>query len=188
MIHVLKELEKFPANKVVQDLFKLRIKELDLGPNHKNATDRVIELNNLIKDCNTMREHPGDYISEHFRKQRNNIDLAREKLILDINQISERLISEMDLQEKKCKGDLSNLSCLSNDLETIKADVSKWEQDMKYLVVNDNLWTSINTKCSENVKKLKQNRIELEEKLVGKPCELKTESHFLDVFIKQLTA
>jgi hypothetical protein len=186
---VLRESQQFPANEVVQDLLKLRIKELDFGPNHKNAADRVNELNNLINDCNSMEDHPDDYISEHFRKQRNNIDLAREKLMLDINQISDRLISEMDLQEKECKANLLkfSLNTFNDNFASIKADLSKWEQDLKYLMVNESLWTSINTKCSEHVETLKQNRMGFQEKLLGKPCELKTDSHFSEIFIKQLT-
>jgi hypothetical protein len=185
---VLRESEQFPANKVVQDLFKLKFKELDFGPNHKNASDRVNELKNFINDYCSLKEHPNEFIFEHFRKQRNNIDLAREKLFLDINQISDRLISEIDLQEKKCRANLLkfSLNTFSDNLASIKADLEKWEQDMKFLEVNDNLWTSISTRCNENVNTLKKSRMVFEERLLEKSFELKTELNLSDLFIKQL--
>jgi hypothetical protein len=167
----------------------MKIKELDFGPAHKNAYELVSEMNTFLNDDKSLKEHPDAYISEHFSKQRINVDLAREKLILKINQISEKLISEIELEEKECKANLSkyDLSSLGDDLVNIKADLSKWDQDMKYLVINDNLWTSIITKCSEYVEQLKQSRLKFEEKILGKPCELKTESKLTDIFFKQLT-
>jgi hypothetical protein len=186
---VLKESEQFPANKFVQDLLELRIKELDFGPNFKNASERMSELKTVIESFNSFKEHPDEYLSEHFSKQRNKVDLAREKLILKINQMSNMLILEIDLQEKECLISLPkcNLSFLNDDLASAQADLCKWEQDMKYLVVNDNLWTSINTKCSEYMEQLKQSRLEFEENFLAKSCKQKTESHFSDLFIKQLT-
>jgi hypothetical protein len=188
-VHVLNESENCPPNKVIQDLFKLRIKELDFGPNHKKASERITELNNFLNDYDNLKKDPNEYISAHYSKKRNNIDLAREKLIFKINQISESLISETNLQEKECKANLSkcNLSSFSNDLTNIKAEISKWEQEVKYLVVNDHLWTSITTNCSMHLEQLKRSRMEFEEKLLGSSCELKTESDLSNVFIKQLT-
>jgi hypothetical protein len=70
---------------------------------------------------------------------------------------------------------------------SIKADLGKWEQDLKYLVVNENLWKSIKTKCSQYAGQLMISRLKFEEKILGKPCELKTESNLLDTFTKELT-
>jgi hypothetical protein len=189
-VHVLKEAEQFPANKIVQDLFELKIKELDFGLSHKNASERLNELSGFLNDYNSIKEHPEAYFSEHFNKQRNKVDLVREKLFLEINKISEKLILKIDLEEELCKASLSkfNLSSLGDDLVSTKADLSKWEQDMKYLVVNDNLWTSISTKCSEYMKQLKRSRLDLEVMFLGKPSELKTESYLFDTFIYDLMA
>jgi hypothetical protein len=188
-VHVLRESEQFPTNKVVQDLFHLKIKELNFGLKYKKASERMADLTTLLNDYNTLKEHPDEYITEHFSKERNNVDLAREKLIIDINQISDRLISEIDSKEKESAANLLkyNLSSFIDDSESIKVDLSKWEQNMKYLVVNYKLWKKINTKCSRYVAQLKRSRLEIEEKLIGKPCKLKTESYFVDMFINQLT-
>jgi hypothetical protein len=189
--HVLQESEQFPANKVVQNLLALKIKELDFGPNYKKATERVNELNTFLNDYDNLKKDPEVYISAHFSKQRNNIDLAREKLILEINNTSDRLISEIDSQEKECKANLSksNMSSLSSDdSESIKADLRKWEQDMKYLVVNDNLWTSISTNCSGHLEALNKKRSAIEEKAFGNLKRLKSEKDISETFIQQLTA
>jgi hypothetical protein len=187
-VHVLKGSEQFPANKAFQVLLEFKIKELDFGPNHKKASELVNKLNHFINDYNSLIEQPDEYISEYFSKQRNNVDLAREKLILKINQTSDGLISKIDLEEKECKVNILKCNSLSldNDFATIKADLTKWKQDVKYLVVNDNLWTSITAKCSEHLEQLKRNRLELEESLLGKPCELETEFNLSDIFINQL--
>jgi hypothetical protein len=186
---VLKEAEQFLANKAFQDLLKLKIKELDFGPNHKKASELVKELTFVINDYINMKEQPEEYICEHFSKQRNNIDLAREKLILEINQLSDKLILDIDSQEKECKAKIlkSHLPNTGDDLASIKSDLSKWEQDVRYLVVDENLWTSIKIKCNQHVEQLNQSRLEFGEILLGKPCELKTESYFSDTFIQQLT-
>jgi hypothetical protein len=186
---VLKEPDLFPSNQAVQDLLELRIKELDFGPNHKKAYERVHLLKKLVTEYDTLKEHSDEYIFEHFSNQRNSIDLAREKLILEINKISDRLISEIDTQEKDCKANFlkCNLTSTGDDLASIKADLSKWEKDVNYLVVDDNMWTSINNMCNEHVEQLNRSRLEFEEKLLGKPCELKTEFYLSDIFIKQLT-
>jgi hypothetical protein len=186
---VLKESEQFPANKVVQSFLELKIKELDFGQHHQNAYERVNELNDLINEYNSLKENSEEYISEQFSKERNKIDLAREKLILEINQISDRLISEVDLQEKECKAKMStcDLPSLSVDLASIKSDLSKWEKDIKCLVVDYKLWKNINNLCSKYVLQLKQSKLECEEKLLGKPFERNKESSLLDFFTKQLT-
>jgi hypothetical protein len=188
-IHELKELDVFPANKAVQDLLELRIMELNFGPNHKNAYDRVNELNSFINDYNSLNEHPDEHVFEHFSKQRNIIDLAREKLIFEINQTSDRLISEIDSQEKECKAKMSkcNIFSITDDLTKIKADLSKWEKDVRYLVVNDNLWTSISKNCSMHLEALNTSRSAVEEKVFGNFKKLKSEKDVSDTFIKQLT-
>jgi hypothetical protein len=142
-----------------------------------------------ISDYISLNECPEEYIFEHFSKQRNNIDLDREKLILEINQLSDKLISEINSEEKVCKANILkfNPPLLGDDLASIKSDLSKWEQDVRYLVVNENLWTSITTKCNEHVEQLNRSILEFEKILLGKPCELKTESYLSDTFIKQLT-
>jgi hypothetical protein len=187
--HVLKKSEQFPANKVLQNLLELKIKELDFGPNHKKASEQINELNKLINDYKSLKEHPDEYVSVHFSKLRNNVDLAREKLILEMNQISDRLLLEIESQENECKANLSNCdpSFLSDDTESIKADLSQWEEHMKYLVVNDDLWKSISTNCSRYKETLNTSRSAIEEKAFGKFKKLKTENDISDSFIEQLT-
>jgi hypothetical protein len=188
-IHELKELDVFPANKAVQDLLELRIKELNFGPNHKNATERVQELIAFLNNYNSLNEHPDEHVFGHFSEQRRSIDLAREKLILEINQLSDRLISEIDSQEKECKAKMSkrNIFSISDDLTSIKADLSKWEQDVRYLVVDENLWTSISKNCSKHLEVLNKSRSAIEDEAFGKFKKLKSEKDISDTFIKQLT-
>jgi hypothetical protein len=104
--HVLKDSEQFPANKVVRDLFELKINDLDLGPNHKNASERVTELKDFMNGFIKLREQPDEFVFERFSRQRNKVDLAREKLILEINNFSDLLISKIDSQEKRVQSHL----------------------------------------------------------------------------------
>jgi hypothetical protein len=182
---VLKKLAQFPANKAVQDLLEMKIKELNFGYNHRNASERVHELKTFIDDYTSLNE----YVFNHFSTQRNNIDLAREKLILEINQTSDRLISEVNLQEKECKAKMSkcNIFSVKEDLTSIKADLAKWEKDVKYLVVDHNLWKSISNICGRHLDALNKSRSAFEEEAFGNFKRLKSEKEISDTFIKQLT-
>jgi hypothetical protein len=187
---VLKKFEQFPANRIFKDFLDTKIKELDFGPHHKKASEQVNELKNLINDFNGLKENSDEYISAHFSKQRNTIDQGRENLIREINQISNRLISEIDLQEQECKASLPkllNLSTFGDVLTTVKADLNKYEQHLKYLVVNDDLWKIIGTNCSGYMKALNNGRLVIEEKTFGNYKKLKSEKDISDTFIKQLT-
>jgi hypothetical protein len=187
-VHELKESELFPANIAVRELLEMKIKELNFGFNHKNASDRVHELDTFMNDYKSLNEHPEEYVFEHFSKQRRSIDLARENLILEINQTSDRWISEVNVQEKECKAKMvkCNIFSISDDLTSIKADLSKWELDVKYLVVNQNLWISISNKCSKYLETLNKSRSAIEEKAFGNFKKLKSEKDISDTFIKQL--
>jgi hypothetical protein len=71
-------------------------------------------------------------------------------------------------------------------LARIKADLSKWEQEMKFLVVNERMWTGISSMCNVYLQKLKMSQSAIEEEAFGKLKKLESEECISDLFIKQL--
>jgi hypothetical protein len=74
--------------------------------------------------------------------------LTREDFIQNlIVKCSDELLKELDSYEEECKLNLPNnlnlINSFSNEISLMKTELSKWETEIKHLVIDDDLWKNI---------------------------------------------
>lgn len=90
----------FPSNKFVQNLLskELKANQIHLNFSQFNDYKKTIEdLNKTLKEIETMRHDPENYIAEYFSELTRQVDLRRETLIDDIQKYSEQIIHSIRL-------------------------------------------------------------------------------------------
>jgi hypothetical protein len=115
------------------------------------------------------------------------VDLTREELIHKlVVKCSDELIQELNEYEKECELNLPNyfdlMNSFENDLAIMKTNLTKWETEIKHLVVDDNLWKSIQKQSELNLARLKVKYKEVENRMIlGESNKAEIESKFSNV-------
>jgi hypothetical protein len=118
-IHKIESDNYFPIN---YDLKKLLDLNLHLSEKHKNAKILNEKLEKLINDINCVKHQPDLFIYDYFAELRRKIDLHREKLKYEIDQISMEMIEKLKILEKECNSNLRENIDLINDARKIQTN------------------------------------------------------------------
>jgi len=82
----------FLENKIVKNQLNLKVNRISLNFSQFNDYNKIIQdLNKNLKEIESIRTDPENYISEYFGELTRQVDLRRETLIEDIHKYSERL-------------------------------------------------------------------------------------------------
>jgi hypothetical protein len=112
------------------------------------------------------------------------VDLTREELVQNlIARCSDELLKELDVYEKECKSNLpkKNVS-LDLDLRETKTNITNWETKVKHLVVDDDLWKSIQQQSELDLARLKSKNKDFENQMfISKSTKAEIESNFSNV-------
>jgi hypothetical protein len=183
--HELDTNKHFPLNKIAQGMIDNRIKDLNLGENHRKAAESLKELSKFLDRFEHMKASGQKSINEFFQKQRSKVNLTREELIRKlIVRCCEELLGEIDDYENECTLNLAHLNELyDSDLASIKSNLVTWQTEIKHLVMNEKLWRNINEHCERYLEILKEKHRSFENSMfLGKSNKAQIESSFSDVF------
>ncbi len=101
---------------VTQRLQKTLLKRLHLSDMARDALKNLDEIDLVVKDARLMSSpDPASYIYEHVYRERNKIDLRRERLIKRVNDISDAMLAKLKKFEEDCKERLANLTDLGKN-------------------------------------------------------------------------
>jgi hypothetical protein len=74
--------EGFPENRIVKHQLDLKVNEINLNFSQFNDCNKIIQdLNKSLKEIETIRNSPDDYIAEYFGELTRQVDLRRETMI-----------------------------------------------------------------------------------------------------------
>jgi hypothetical protein len=194
-IHHLTKNQHFPPSKMAQSFLDAELSKLYLGEEHKNSSELLVKLNEMIKNYEDTKNSAGNQIFERFRSMRQKVQLIRQEIIQKVIKCSERIISDINSYERKCRASLAELK--SNfeteeglDLSRIKNDLAKWEKRMEKLFHDQDLCKEINQKGNEYSESLQNGLKNLKNGIfLGQEKKFEFETKYLnifDVFCKQV--
>jgi hypothetical protein len=186
--HFLNNAQNFLANKVVDGFLAGEISRLNFGKKHENTTQLLIELNTSLYHFDKLRSNPGDLIFEKFQAMRNKVDLIREKILQNVNECSEKIISDIDSYEEECKQQLFELESklVSNskfDLSKLRDELKEWDTNMNKLYFDETLCSEINLNCQAYSKSLEKTLNELKNEIfLGEEKKFEFETKYINIF------
>ena len=89
----------------------------------------IRELKASLNGIETLERDPASYISEHFQELNRQVDLRREKLLLAIQNRSNKLIDEIEAAHQECL-----MASKAKSPITDSVQVCKMELDILYNV------------------------------------------------------
>jgi len=179
--------EGFLENRIVKNLLENRVNKINLNFSQFNDYNKIIQdLNKNMKEIETIRKDPENYISEYFGELTRQVDLRRETLIEDIHKYSDELIQKIEKLKKDCVAKSKEATNITNDLDTIKSKMKDLNSMFNSLEIDDIKHEEImSQKQSKELSKfmgpvLKQYKFELQGKKYYKLVrdEIKVENVF----------
>ena len=145
------------VNIIIGELIKNQIYDIDFGPHFKAAQDECEKLREFAENYDQLIGDSNYAINEYYSKMRAKVDLKREVLKNQVNEISMQFIKELDEQEEMCKQKFRDNKQAhvteSNQLELMqayfpvidksKAKLAELSAELKKLKVDEEKWKRI---------------------------------------------
>jgi len=117
--------EGFPENKFAKHQLDLEINKIGLNfGQFKNYSKIIHDLNENLKEMETIRKDPENYIYEYFGELTRQVDLRRETLIRDIHEYSDELIQKIEKLKQERAAKSKEGTIITDDLEMIKTKMN----------------------------------------------------------------
>ena len=114
----------FPMNEVVQELLEIELNKLNINFKHFDECKLLIrELKTSLNGIETLEKDPAYYITEQFQELNRQVDLRREKLLLEIHNGSNQLIEEIEIAHKECLAAVNFKSPISDNIKICKREL-----------------------------------------------------------------
>ena len=140
-----------PINKVVQALLSMQPKEVYRGQAVETLKETLNAMRNKRNLLQTTSNNGIDKIKEKCIELRNQVQVATEQAIKQINDLSDSFIKEIDQYEKETiksyqsnKVDREEIIKTINDLDTF---FSKWTEYLKQTKINEEIVLKTNTQA-----------------------------------------
>jgi len=148
--------EGFPKNRIVKHQLDLKVNEINLNFSQFKDYNKIIrDLNKNLKEIETIRKDPENYISEYFGELTRQVDLRRETLIEDIHKYSDELIQKIERLKQDCVAKSNEETKITDVLDTAKAKINDLNLMFNSLEIDDIKLEEINSqKKSKEIKDL----------------------------------
>lgn len=170
--------KKFARNQIVENLLKHEFNNLKFGPIYDEAKEECERVNFTLKDLHDLIKDPDNHIYEYVSDLKTNVELRREKIKIEIDKISDEMISKLEAYEKECYENFQS-GKLSQIIETTESQIKKgeslvedWSKSLSRLVIDESKWTDIKARALNLDTELKrfinkvENSIKMEKKWV----------------------
>jgi len=94
-------------------------------------------LNKNLREIESIRKDPDNYISEYFGELTRQVDLRRETLIEDIHKYSDELIQKIEKLKQECVAKSKEASRITDELDMIKTKINDLNSTFNSLEVDD---------------------------------------------------
>jgi hypothetical protein len=144
-------------NEKTEKLIKSNVHNLlnNLGSMHKNALEMTDRFERTLQEYTQLSTSGELFVRKHFSNIRNMVDCRKEKLIQEINEKADSLISALNGYEEEC---LKNIDKKPIENLDIKMKKSKdWKAYLSQFVIDETEWTKISSDAfleTKNVEKL----------------------------------
>lgn len=136
--------EGFAENKIVNQLLKSNLININFGKIHSDALNKCKELKKLIYNFEHFINDKEAFIFETFSKVRNRIDMVREESKLQIDKLADEAIEELNKKEHECKCIVkSNENMQKFDLTSFKQSLDLSLEQLNEFVIDQARWSKI---------------------------------------------
>jgi hypothetical protein len=174
----------FIPNETANDIIKLN---LHLNEKTKEANELVDEFDVILSDLLSLGKDPENFIYEYISLTRNKVDLERERFILRINEISDKLLNQLKELENECNLNLKDhkntLMKNFNDInfEQLKQLSTNWKEEFRKPYLDDQRFDNLIDEIKKLLRENRHKNIELKSSLLkGKGCYFKSKDYDLD--------
>jgi len=107
----------FPTNKIVTNLLEHKANKINLSFSQFNDYNKIIQdLNYNLKEIETIRKDPDNYICEYFGELTRQVDLRRETIIENIHKYSDEIIQNIEKLKQDCVAKSKGAMVTSEDM------------------------------------------------------------------------
>ena len=183
----------FVSNKLAEELLKMKLEKLSFGRKHEKSKEECEELKSFLREIQDLINDPKNYIHECVSELKRDIDLRREEIKLEIDEISDEMIDRLELFEKECYEHLSNeniqnrIQKFKQDIHDIEARLAEWTKELNMLVIDVDKWDKIQSTASFLYEQLDSSLDSFKDDLVlQKFWKLEPNFDFQEEFTKEL--
>ena len=147
--------KRFPTNKVVEKLLRMKFDKLEFGKTHENASEECENLEFTLNDLDLICKDPKNFIYEHVAHLKRLVDLRKERLKLEIDALSDVMIVRLETFQKECYENLERiyikemLNEAGSALSETQAKLNDWKNELELLVINEAKWKEIHKEAKE---------------------------------------
>lgn len=161
----------FPINEALVSLLQLEPNEISRGDVAKNLRNQLFYIQKDLDHFTSSLEDGVDVIKEHCCNLKNQVQLASEQIILEINTSNEKFISKIEKYEKQCIQIFESKRNEKNELniliEELKMFHKEWDTYLKELKINDQLMKEASESASCLAEKSNKNKLVLDALVFG---------------------
>lgn len=131
------ENKKFVTNKAVEQLTNSKF---NFGDVYEKAEKECKKLNKTIEKLNHLKTDPKNFVFEYISKLKNQVDLRKEKLKEEIEELSDQMIKKLEDFEKECYENLVKQKLAEkNDalLKKAQKNIGQWYEDSKLMSLTE---------------------------------------------------
>jgi hypothetical protein len=108
----------FILNRVIVNMMDL---SLHLNEKTKKAKEIINDFDTVVQELKTLSSDPENFVYEYVHATVNKIDLERERLMLQIGEISEDMLGKLKSLEVECKSQLKSSNDYNNHSTTVSS-------------------------------------------------------------------
>lgn len=119
----------------LEEMLQLKVNK-NSGLKNNNVGKAIENINSNLNELELLQSDPNFFISNYFYELRNQVDLRRENLKLEIDQFSDQVIKDLDFYEQECKKIAKFQLDIQKELEILKSSFEEFK-DFDSFDMND---------------------------------------------------
>jgi hypothetical protein len=121
--------DDFPVVKRMVDLIELGNDKINFGKTYEYGVSLLKEFDRTIKELETIGKDPYYFVYNNLHEIKNQCDLRRENLKMDIDNYFDNILSEIDKYKAECESfGRTKSESISTKLNSYKSDLNDWKK------------------------------------------------------------
>ena len=120
--------DDFPIIKRIVDLIELGNDRINFGKTFEHGKNLLKDLDRTIKECEFINSEPSYYIYTYLHELKNQCDIRRENLKLEIDNHFDQILNEIEMYRIECEEIARNSSVITNKLQGYQLNLNDWKK------------------------------------------------------------
>lgn len=160
--HKISKQQEFPVNEPLMDMINAQIESVNFGHVHQATRDSCSQLSEQLMLTETILNDCECFLHDWITDSKNRVYLKSEELKLEIDNVSQNLITRLENYEKECKENFKEPSFQSSarELDKLKeqtcAKLTKWNGYLNELAFDENKCMQTKSDCDNTKNEFSQ--------------------------------